>query len=258
MSSALVLYTLKAALRDKLVRVVLVLFVLIAALSLFMGGTAVLEQKSFSLVFAASSIRLAAVLGAILFVSFYIQRSYASKDIDFLLSRPISRGAFVASQGLAFLIISVLMGVAAFLTIFALSGGQLTMGLCYWAIGLMVEIALIANVAMFFSMVLSSSVASVAASFGFYILSRMTGAIFGIVDSGQMGGIFKFFEGIVQAVTLILPRLDLIVQTSWLVYGTDGVGGASAVSIPYLIVVGVVFCLFVILATVIDLKRKEF
>lgn len=260
MSPALVSYTLKAALRDRLVRVILVFYALIAAVSLFIGSTAVLEDNQFAIIFAASGIRFAAALGAVLFVSFYIQRSYATKDIDFILSRPLSRTSFVASQAVAFFIIAGLIGLAAFATLFVLTGFHLTSGLFYWALGLVIEVTLITNIAMFFSMTLTSSVASVAASFGFYTLARMTGTLLGIVNISQdYGTIFIFFGWVMKAVTVILPRFDLLVQSSWLIYGTDGhVSVSTPVSLVYMGCLGVFFTLFVVLATIIDLKRKEF
>lgn len=259
MSPALISYTLKAALRDRLVRVILVFYALIASVSLFAGSTAVLENAQFAIIFAASGIRFAAVLGAVLFVAFYIQRSYATKDIDFILSRPLSRTSFVVSQAIAFFIISLLIGGAAFVAMFILMAFNVSTGLVFWSVGLIIEVTLITNIAMFFSMSLSSSVASVAASFGFYMLARMTGTLLGIVKAGDYEGIFVFFGWITKAVTVILPRFDLLVQSSWLIYGPHGTSTVSTPVSPfYMLGLGVFFTLFIVLATIIDLKRKEF
>lgn len=254
MSRALYLYTLKAAIRDRMVHVIIALFVIISALSVFMGGTAVFEELSFTLVFASSSLRIAAVLGVILFITFYIQRSFASKDVDFILSHPLSRENYIISQALAFMTISLFLALAAFIAVFVISGLKMTPGITLWGLGLFIEIALMANIAMFFSMVLKSAVACFASSFGFYILSRMSGAIFGIIDSETSPGYMLLLERVMELISVILPRLDLIVQSQWLLYGVEDVW----TKFSYAVVVAVIFSFFIILAAIIDLKRKEF
>lgn len=254
MSKTLFTYTLKAALRDRMVRVVSILFIIIGALSSFLGGAAIFEAHSFTLVFAASSVRLTAVLGVILFVSFYIQRSFASKDIDFILSRPVSRVTFIVSQSLAFTLISLFITFGAFLVIFVLGGFQIKFGFMCWVLGLFVEVAIMANLAMFFSMILSSTVASFASTFGFYVLSRMTGAIFGTIDADKNGPIITGMEKMMEAISIILPRFDLTIQSEWLLYGIED----NFENFAYNIVVGLLFLIFINIASIIDLKRKEF
>lgn len=237
-----------------MIRVVSILFVIIGAMSSFMGGGAVFEAQSFTLVFAASSVRLTAVLGAILFVSFYIHRSFASKDIDFILSRPVSRERFIISQSLAFTAISLLITLGAFLVIFVLGGFQIKLGFMCWVFGLFVEVAIMANLAMFFSMILTSTVASFASTFGFYVLSRMTGAIFGTIDGDKEGVIITGLGKIMEIISIILPRFDLTMQSEWLLYGI----GDNLKNFIYNAVVGILFLIFINLAAMIDLKRKEF
>lgn len=253
-SKALVSYTLKAAIRDRLVRVVVALFAIIASISLFMGSTAVLEPNEFSITFAASSLRLATIMGLILFISFYLQRSAATKDLDFLLSRPISRECFVLSHSIAFMVLSLLTALFATLVLCVLSQFQWGAGLTAWGIGMIVEAVIMVNAAMFFSMVLTSAVATVSSSFGFYILARMTGALFGTIDAQQDGQAIGMLENIMQGITMILPRFDLIVQSSWLVYGT----AESYLSYPLMFASMAAFSALIIFATIIDLKRKEF
>lgn len=254
MSHVVYLYILKAALRDKIVRVISAVFILIAALSAFMGGAAILESHSFTLVFAASSLRLSAVLGIILFVSFYIQRSIASKDLDFILSRPISREKYVLSCFAAFATLSLFLTFMAFIAIFVLAWGQVSLGLFCWLTGLFVEIALMATVAMFFSMMLASPIASFAASFGFYILSRMSGAIFGTIDGQDQLFLFNVLERIMEFISIILPRFDLIMQSDWLLYGMEN----ALSNFIYSVVVAIAFASLIVIASMIDLKRKEF
>ncbi|HBR68524.1 MAG TPA: hypothetical protein DEA55_04015, partial [Rhodospirillaceae bacterium] len=67
---------LTAAVRDKLVISLLVLLALGASMAVFMGSSAVIEQDRFAVVFASGGLRLASVLGLVLFVVFFVRRSF--------------------------------------------------------------------------------------------------------------------------------------------------------------------------------------
>jgi hypothetical protein len=54
-------------------------------------------------------------------------------------------------------------------------------------------------------------------------------------------------------ISLFMPRLDLMAQTSWLVYGV----GVSA-HIPFILTQTIVYSLVLVLASLIDLHRKQF
>ena len=81
-SFPLVGYVLKAAIRDRLFLSLIVLVLVGVSLSIFLGGAAIVESNRFSLVFAASGLRLAGVMGLVLFIVF---------------QRYISMGAFTGS-----------------------------------------------------------------------------------------------------------------------------------------------------------------
>jgi hypothetical protein len=58
---------------------------------------------------------------------------------------------------------------------------------------------------------------------------------------------------IMQGISMLMPRLDLLTQTSWLVYGPD-----PAVGITFIIVQGVLFSSILLVASLIDLHRRQF
>ena len=90
MSLPLIVYVLRAAVRDRLVVAMLVLLAMAVSLSIFFGSSAINEQKQFAAVFSAGSIRILNVFGLCLFVVFFIRRSFESRDIDFILTLPVS------------------------------------------------------------------------------------------------------------------------------------------------------------------------
>ncbi|MCD8526284.1 MAG: hypothetical protein LRY62_03760, partial [Alphaproteobacteria bacterium] len=63
-----------------------------------------------------------------------------------------------------------------------------------------------------------------------------------------------FLEIPMQAVSLVMPRLDLLGQTSWLVYGGD----AGNVGFIYVCAHAAVFVFLVLSASLFDLIRRQF
>jgi len=224
-SKHLVKYILTAAIRDKLMMTLMLMIACGAGIAIFMGSATITEEESFRAVFGSGGFRFLGVMGLVLFCCFYIRRSFDSKEVEFLLSRPISRLTFLLSHAAAFATLSVF--VAAVLTVVMyFIGVASTSGLILWGCSIASEYIIITVVALFFSMVLSSAAGSALATFGFYSLCRMMGTILGIVavspeKSTVVMGVFM------KVVSVVIPRFDLMGQTSWLVYGAEGSSGIT-------------------------------
>ncbi len=219
-SRHLVKYILVAAMRDKLMITLALMIMLGAGIASFMGAATVTEGDSFSLVFSSGGLRFLGVIGVVLFSCFYIRRSFDSKEVEFLLSRPISREAFLVSHALAFSILSFI--VAAFIyAVILFIGRPDSLGAFVWAFSIATEIAIMSVVSLFFSMVLSSASGSALATLGFYALSRMMGTILGITAgaAGNWGN--AIMNNTMELISVIIPRFDMMGQTSWLIYGVD-------------------------------------
>jgi ABC-type transport system involved in multi-copper enzyme maturation permease subunit len=204
-------------------------------------------------VFASTGLRLAGMMGLVLFAVFYVRRAFETKDIDFLLSRPVSRTCFIVSHAVALSILAVGVALFAELALLLLASKNIIIdGHVLWMLSLMVEFVIMINVALFFSMVLSSAASAAMAVAGLYILGRMMGQILGIIDEGMKIANFEIMPGVMQLVSLIVPRLDLMAQTTWLVYGPGGDGPGIVLA------QGAAYTLLLIVAATIDLRRREF
>lgn len=251
-SLLLIRYILTAALRDKLVVSFFCALVVATSLSLFLSSAVVVEQAQFALVFAAGGLRLFVSLALVLFVVFHMRRSFDTKDVDFLLSRPISRLSFILSHALAFSVLALGLSILSALVLVGVSGGTVSEAQWLWMASLCAEAVIMANVALFFSMVVSSAVGASMACFGLYVLGRMMGQILGIIDAHEAGWA-RIFEWPMQAVSMVMPRLDLMGQTSWLVYGLgEGVG------FGYVAVHAALFLFLILCAAFVDLVRRQF
>ena len=254
MSLPLIKYVLKAALRDKLIAALVTVMIVGASLSVFTGSAAVTEKDYFSLVFAGGSLRLVGCLGLVLFVVFFIRRSFDTRDIEYLLSRPLGRVKFLLSYAASFSLLAIFTGLVQGISLYIIAPHMFGSGHALWIASIVVENILMVNVALFFSMVISSAATASMAAFGFYILARMMGEVLGIIDQGDhLVHSFPILKNVMEVISVLMPRLDLLGQTSWLVYGAgDDIG------FGFIFLQGAVFTVLIILASLIDLVRRQF
>lgn len=252
LSRPLIGYVLKAAIRDKMISSLVCILMLGAALSVFLGSSAVIEQDIFSVVFTAGGLRIAGVMGLVLFVVFFIRRSFDGKDVEFLLSRPVGRVQIILSYALAFSILAVVVSAASGIVIWAVAPHLFSKGHLFWIVSVAVENIVMVNTAFFFAMYISSAAGASMAAFAFYILSRMMGQLLGIIDSPIVDSSGPAAMA-VQLVSMIMPRFDLLGQTSWLLYGVDNTFGLA-----YICAQGGMFCFLVLLAAMLDFVTRQF
>ena len=251
---SLVSYVLKASVRDRLVLSLGILFLIAVSLSLFIGSSAVTETGAAVLTFAASSARFIGVISLILFVVFYLRRAFETHDIEYVLSRPVSRVAFINSHLLAFSLLSLMCVCVIVCGLSLMSSSYINVqGLIFWGISLFFEFMIVAYAAFFFTMVLPSAVTATMATLAGYALARMIGQILGIVDMGSNGRIYDYLGKIMEASSVIVPRFDLLTQSAWLVYGPD-----DNVGLIFILLHGSLFLLLIACAAIFDLLRKEF
>lgn len=255
MSLVLVRYVLTAALRDRVFISFLLMLAVGAALSLFFASSAVIEQDRFAVVYMAGGLRLIAVMGLVLFVVFHVRRSFDTRDVEFLLTRPLPRPVFLLSHAAAFSILGIVTGLAIAIVVgLWIRNMPDTTGGLLWALGLCLELVIVANVALFFSMVLTSPVSSGLAVMGFYVLARLTGQLLLITKIGMSDlWIVKALQVLMKLLSLVIPRFDLMLQTNWLIYGMgEGVGYGFVLAQAF------VFTLLILAACLIDLRRRQF
>ena len=245
-------YVFRSALRDRLIASMLCTLVAGLSLSIFMGSSAINESDQFSYVFASSALRFIGVVGIVLFTVFYVRRMYDRKDIDYMLSRPISRLGFIVSHALAFIGIASIVAVVIGGAIAVMTMSSENADILQWCLGLWVEFIIVATAAMFFSMVLSSPAAGTLATIGLYVLGRMMGNLLGVIDSGVDIAGFSFLSVVMQVVSLIVPRFDLLVQSGWLVYGE------ATLSLLFMVGHSTSLVVLFTVAAWIDLQRKQF
>jgi len=271
-SKSLVRYVLMAALRDKLMVTLVLMILMSAAVAVFMGAASVTEGGSFALVFGAGGLRFLGVMGVVLFCCFYVRRSFENKEVEFLLSRPISRLSFLFSHALAFSILSFFVALVIVMAV-SVIGKPSYEGLALWGASIAAEFSIMAVAALFFSMVLSSASGSALATLGVYALSRMAGTLMGIMDTTPENWVFAILGNLMKLISIMIPRLDMMGQTTWLVYGVKGAGGVKFLPdaggtaywmvehlglVGFIGVQGIVFVSLLLAASAYDFTRRQF
>lgn len=248
-------YILLTASRDFLFLGLLLGVVLATAISAILGSTAMIENEAMTLSFASASARIVLVVGIMIFVCFHIRQAFEQKEIDVLLSRPLSRAQIMLSYWLGFSLVAFLL-VLASVTVISFLPLPSKSGFVYWAISLLLESLLVVALGMFAAFTLRSAVSSVLAAFGFYTLGRMMGFFLVTLESKLMLGnawVNELVHALLTGISLVVPRLDLFSQSEWLVYG---IMRPEELKLALLQIV--VFIPLLLSAATIDFLRKEF
>lgn len=254
-------YTLITARRDWLFLGVLILIMLATSLAIFLGGTAIAEEAQMSTAYIASSSRIITVIGMVLFICFHVRRAFDNKEVELILSKPINRTRFVIAYfaGFALLIIAIIGPIILlFLGMNSLGILQINLfGLGIWGISFLLEVMVIAAMAFFASIILSSAVVSVLFCFAFYFISRIFGYFLISINNphsltkGHKIGLVS--EKILELLGILLPRLDMMAKTEWLIYGVS-----DAASLGVFFIAIAVYIPFILTMALFDFLRKQF
>jgi len=253
---ATVRYVLLTAYRDRLALVILAAQLTVLAGSELVATAALSENIAVGLVTAGAMMRAVMVLGLITFVSFHARRMEETREIEVILTRPISRPAFVLAYFAAYSGLALLLALPAGLLLGA-GYGSWTAGLAEWQASLMLESLVLVALSLFCALSLGSATASVMAASGLYLMCRL-GAYFRAISEQHTGMLDhpaadKVARLAIEIVSALLPRLDLFGQGSWLVYGPGGGWGLGTLAAQTLVTVAVL-----LLATIRDVNARRF
>ncbi len=248
-------YVLLTALRDRLFLGLLLGIAFAAYIAALLGGTAMVEMKEMTLSLSAGSARMILMIGLIVFVCFHLRHAFDTKEMDVLLSRPLSRTSLVVAYWMGFAVVALLLivpigGLLVWLGVLNKAGYIL------WMASLALESLLVVALALFASFTLRSGVTSVLASLGLYVLMRMMGFFIAssqstLINQAETGNrVMKF---VLQGISTVVPRLDLFGNTQWLLYGAD-IHHTLLVIVPQTLI----FIPLLLVATMLDFRRRQF
>jgi ABC-type transport system involved in multi-copper enzyme maturation permease subunit len=252
---AIIKYILLTAVRDWLFIGLFAAILTSIGLSLFLGSVALSEQGPTQLSFLAGTTRLVLVTGMIIFICFHTRRSFENKEIDFIISRPISRTRFLLSYFISIVILSILLIIPIVIVINLLFNPNF-IGSLIWSLSLFFELIIVSSFALLASLMLRTAVSAVLGCFAFYLVSRIMGfAISSIIIPAKLNNVSmnQALEITLKALSSLLPRLDQFAQSKWLIYGE-----ASFQNISFFIIQTVIYISLLIFISIFDFNRKEF
>ena len=225
--------------------------VLALALAAFLSQVALTESLALQAAVVAAVLRACAVFLIAAQVASSTLREMNDKGLELMLSLPLSRSSQYLGRlaGFAACAVALAAAFALPLLLWARPGA-----VALWAASLACEAALVAAAALFFAMSLAQLVPAIAATAGLYLLARSIAAIQAIAGgpAAEASLAAELARRAVDAIALLLPKLDAATRTEWLIYGAPS-AGSYAWALGGLLV----YALLLIFAGLFDFHRKN-
>jgi ABC-type transport system involved in multi-copper enzyme maturation permease subunit len=217
-------------------------------LAAFLAQVALTEARELQAAAAAALLRASGAFLMTAHVVASVAREASERGLELALTLPISRSAYYAGKLAGFSCCALLLATtfAAPLLLWTSPAA-----LSLWWASLATEMALVAAMALFFSMALPGIVPAIAATAALYLLGRSLSAIHAIA-AGPLAEQESALLGIVDWLSLLIPRLDAATRTEWLLYGLPAPGDQIAA------VAGLaIYCAFISAAGLFDFSRRD-
>jgi ABC-type transport system involved in multi-copper enzyme maturation permease subunit len=187
-------------------------------LAAFLSQVALTEGRALQLAVLAALLRACAVFLVALQVTTSVMREVSDKGLELMLSLPLPRASHYLGRLAGFAGIGIVLAAVFALPLLAWAGPA---AVALWAFSLALEAALVAAAALFFSLTLAQPVPAIAATAALYLLARSMAAIQSLASSplAEPSLASQGAHAAVEALALLLPRLDAVTRTEWLLYG---------------------------------------
>jgi hypothetical protein len=217
-SATVAYYTLVEALRSGLPWLAAACMLGVLGLSAFLSQVAIAEAAALQASVAGALLRAGAVFLIAAHVVASVSREANDKGLELALALPVSRPAYFIGKLAGFSCAGAMLATFFALPLLAWSRPA---ELAAWWLSLAAETGLVAAAALFFASAMAQSVSALAATAGLYLLGRSMTAIQAIASAPQAGDSWPSAAArwFVDALALLLPRLDAATRSDWLVYG---------------------------------------
>ena len=250
-------YILLSGTRDKLYLGLFISLIIAFSLSIFLGSTAMVEQQQMTTTYISGLSRGVLVIGTIIFVCLNMNRAFENKEVEFMLSKAISREQFILSYLIGFFVSILMILIPLIVAIFFVTKSD-KFGLLMWSLSLLSELMIVICFSLLASLILKNSFSSILASLGFYIISRLMGMFVMAINlpksvSTNIELSTQSFSTILKFLSAIFPRLDLFGQSEWLTYGISDFWNLQVILVQSLIYIPLM-----IFMAFHDFKKKQF
>jgi ABC-type Na+ efflux pump permease subunit len=221
-AATLVRLVLLEARRGGLPWLALASILLSAALALFLSRVAITESTSLQIAVVAALLRACSVFLVASHVAASTAREINDKGLELMLALPLSRSSHYVGRLAGFAACGLIVAAAFALPLWLWAPGAKVLA---WGASLAVETALVAAIALFFAMTLGQLVPALAATAGLYLVARVMPTI-RLISSGPLAEDSPLqiaARWTVEGLALLLPPVDGMTRTEWLLYELPGV-----------------------------------
>jgi ABC-type transport system involved in multi-copper enzyme maturation permease subunit len=242
--------TVLEAVRNRLLWLTVAVVVLAFGLGQFLAQVAIAETVEIQTALLAAPLRVAAVFIVAVFVITSMVRE-ASDKVTGALSLPAPRSTYFFGKFAGYASVALIVALLCALPLALLAKPS---GLALWAASLVCELLIVTAMSLFCVLTLVQVVPAFAAVAGFYLLSRSMTAmqIIAAAPLHEPTLADRIVNTIVESIAFLLPALDGMTQTAWLLGGASP-GIASAVFGQTAI-----YLVLLCSAALFDLHRRNF
>jgi ABC-type transport system involved in multi-copper enzyme maturation permease subunit len=244
--------TLLEAVRNRLLWLAVMVVVIAFGLAQFLNQVAITESREIQTALLAAPLRVAAVFIVAVFVITSMVRELSDKVTELLLSLPAPRSAYFFGKFSGYALVATVLALLSALPLVPFANFQ---GLVLWTVSLICELLIVAAMSLFCVLSFAQVVPAFAAVAGFYLLSRSMAAMQIIASAPLQDPTLtdRVVNAVVDLIALLLPALDGMTRTTWLL---EPAPGASALGS----VVGqtALYLVLICSAALFDLHRKNF
>ncbi len=240
------------AVRNRLLWLAAVAIAAAFGLAQFLNQVAITESREIQAALLAALLRVAAVFIVAAFVITSMVRESSDKVNELLLSLPAPRSIYFFGKFAGYAAVAVILALLCALPLaFVTDPG----GLAIWVVSLVCELLIVTAMSLFCVLTLTQVVPAFAAVAGFYLLSRSMAAMQIIAGAALQEPTLtdRVVNAIVELIAFLLPALDRMTQTTWLLDSAPGASTLGAIvgeTAIYLVLIGA--------AALFDLYRKNF
>ncbi len=216
--STIAAFTVREALRNRILWLLGIVVLAAFGLSEFVGEVAITEELETKSGLLAGFLRLFSVFLIGVSVTTSVVRDFNDKVLESILALPFPRSVYYFGKLIGFLVLAVLtvLPIAAGLLLYA-TPVQVTL----WVVSLMCELILVGTVGLVCIFSFQHLIPALCAVFGFYILARMIGAIELMGASPLIlpeKTSQEIVTAVISAIAFVLPDLYRFTEGRWLMY----------------------------------------
>ena len=221
------------------------------AIAGFLQQVAVIEARETQVAIIAALLRACAVFFVVLFVVMSVVRETNDKFLELVLSQAMPRSSYLLGKFLGFAAAGAVIAVALSVPVALFAPVARVPA---WTLSLFGELLIMAAVSLFCVLTFTHVLTALSTAAGFYLLARSIAALQIIAATSEQNVLLapRLADWFIQGVALVMPRLDLMTQTGWLIEATPGAGALAGV-----LAQTVIYVVLILGAALFDLYRQE-